>query len=175
MQHSPALSVEILHLQKYLGIIDSQALEKETKKALLPSLKNFGVEALNLACSIKDEYNFRLKIEKNELDIKKLRTPKDSAALFCLDASDERLTSQVLKIARKSKSSEDITFSLLALLKLPGFNDEKIQFAKTALGTAENSLYAKWVILSATPPEKRKEKAATLGMTSEELLTFSLL
>lgn len=150
---SPALRIDLHHVNYVLGRISRTEFERQTKITLSKELRRMNRESADLICSISSDYELKIKVSADDIDFAKLGTQASFAAFACLKTDDETITSYLLdRFAYASRNSEYRVSGLKAMLSLPGYGARKIQLAQATMAGGVIEGYARAVIAANSDP-----------------------
>lgn len=147
LRGSPSVYVEVINLQKQMKHITSEEYNDKLLVMIRDQFKNLNRETVDLMCSLKNQ-NVKLpSVTLEDFPVSASKNPYFPKIFSCLSTKDSRLTKEVLKTAQSS-NGEHRTDSLIALLSMPGYEQEKNNFAKAEFNSAKGlrKFYAKNLI-----------------------------
>lgn len=126
------LRLDLIRLQFQLGKITEAEMNRQTLEIMRGLVNKLDQSSADLLCSVVRTSGLNLRVTLKDFSQNAFKSRAVLSALQCLDTDDQEITKAILPMGRESFIKNDvhgITSYLLALIRLPGYNDKKLDVA----------------------------------------------
>ena len=174
---SLSLRLDLMDLEVKLGRMSRQDFVTQSTAVLKPLVRNLSQANADLVCSAMHAHNLKMNVTLEDFAPGVLTKAASLYAMQCLQTSDERITQTIIPMINQPEIRRDgnsIRAYLLALIRLPGANENKVKAAQMINNfTSSFGPYSYGVMTVATTGQDQLNAAATLASLDVNNISLS--